>query len=145
MRLKIHIFYVLCFILLSFISCSRQPVYPEPSSVDSKIVIDVRIFKSELPEFFTYHYNNKNINFFVVKINNEVLSFFDACAKCYPQRLGYSAHRGHVICRACNIRYPLEGLKTGIGSCYPIILNGRLEGEKYLIDKEAVIAGSKYF
>jgi hypothetical protein len=50
-----------------------------------------------------------------------------------------------VICRVCNDRLPVDKLKEGFGSCYPFHLSGRTIGGKYVIDKEDVRKGKKYF
>ncbi|MEW6674695.1 MAG: Fe-S-containing protein [Nitrospirota bacterium] len=132
-------------IVLVLYSCTGKPVYPDVPFDGSKVVIDTNGLKDEVPVFYSFRNDRKIINFFVLKIDNEVQSYFDACAKCYPKKMGYRVDRKDVVCRACDIRYSLRSLKEGIGSCYPIVLKGKLEGDKYLIDKEAILEGSKYF
>jgi len=141
---KIGWFSLLFFFLL-LISCDRQPEYQEPSVSERGVVIEINGLKEAVPVFYTFYHDNKKINFFVIKVRGDVQSYFDACMKCYPKRLGYRIQDGHALCRACNMRYPIEGLKTGIGSCYPIILKGRMEGGKYFIDKGSITEGSKWF
>lgn len=114
-------------------ACSKQPAYPEPSRIGRDAVVDVSRLPSEIPEFYTYHYGGKKINFFVVKTNNTVLSFLDACVRCYAEKRGYRYEGGYVICRACNMRYPVSEIEKGFGSCYPIRLAGHIENGKYYI------------
>jgi uncharacterized membrane protein len=114
-------------------ACSRQPVYPPPSLSGRDVVIDVSTLKPEIPQFYTYRYNGKNISFFVLKLNERVVSFFDACASCYPHKRGYKYDDGSVVCRACNMRFSVYKLEKGLGGCYPIRLQGRTENGKYLI------------
>jgi uncharacterized membrane protein len=114
-------------------ACSRQPVYPPPSLSGRDVVIDVSKLKPEIPQFYTYRYNGKNISFFVLKLNERVVSFFDACASCYPHKRGYKYDDGSVVCRACNMRFSVYKLEKGLGGCYPIRLQGRTENGKYLI------------
>jgi uncharacterized membrane protein len=114
-------------------ACSRQPVYPPPSLSGRDVVIDVSKLKPEIPQFYTYRYNGKNISFFVLKLNERVVSFFDACASCYPHKRGYKYDDGSVVCRACNMRFSVYKLGKGLGGCYPIRLQGRTENGKYLI------------
>ncbi|MEK6700361.1 MAG: Fe-S-containing protein [Nitrospirota bacterium] len=87
----------------------------------------------EVPQFYTYHSGGKNINFFIIKMNDKVLSFLDACASCYPKKLGYRYESGYVICRACNMSFSTHKLEKGLGGCYPIKIEGRTEKGKYLI------------
>lgn len=132
-QLKKQITLILCLVLTFFVSCSRQPAYPEPSQIGPDAVIDISTLRPEIPEFFTYHYRNKNINFFVIKLNNNVLSYLDACADCYPKKLGYRFDNGYITCRACNVRYSVSEIEKGFGSCFPIQITGHLQNGKYLI------------
>jgi uncharacterized membrane protein len=120
-------------LFLMMAACSRQPVYPPPSLSGRDVVIDVSMLKPEIPQFYTYRYNGKNISFFVLKLNERVVSFFDACASCYPHKRGYKYDDGSMVCRACNMRFSVYKLEKGLGGCYPIRLQGRTENGKYLI------------
>jgi len=121
-------------IILSFLpACSGQSAYPEPPRMGREIVIDVSRLPSEIPKFFAYHYSGKKINFFVVKSKDKVLSFLDACVRCYTEKRGYRYEGGYVICRACNMRYPVSEIEKGLGSCYPIKLAGHIQDGKYYI------------
>ena len=97
------------------------------------------------PVFFTFHDGKNKINYFVVKTDGSYQAYFDACAKCYRRKNGYALEVGRVICRTCDVNYSVNDLKEGIGSCYPIKLEGRVEGNVYVIDKKAILAGEKYF
>ena len=81
----------------------------------------------------TYSYKNRKINFFVLKHEGKVLAFLDACARCYPEKLGYSFEGGRFICRKCNMSYSAEDIENGAGSCHPIKLKGELRGGVYRI------------
>ncbi|MDI6729488.1 MAG: Fe-S-containing protein [Thermodesulfovibrionales bacterium] len=119
--------------LLLLISCSRQPVYTVPAIEGTDIVIDAGTLEPDIPRFYTYHYRNKNINFFVIKTNGKILSFLDACANCYPAKLGYRYDNGYIICKQCSVRYSVSEVEKGFGSCFPIRISGHLKGSKYLI------------
>ncbi len=121
----------LVFVILS--ACSRQVSYPSPTQIGSDIVVDTAALELEVPQFYTYRFQNKQINFFVIKMNDKTLSFLDACASCYPHKQGYRYENNSVVCRYCNIRFPISKLEKGIGNCYPIKINGRIEQGKYLI------------
>jgi len=125
-------------LLPSLMSCSRQPVYPPPVFSGNDAVVDVSTLKPDIPQFYTYQYNGKRISFFVIKLNNGVLSFLDACVTCYPHKQGYRYEDGVVVCRACNQRFPVYKLEKGIGNCFPIKIAGRMENGEYLIPRSSL-------
>lgn len=131
--------------ILLLTACAKKPVYPDAPVSGETITIDTKALKEESPVFYSLRHREKKIVFFVVKIKGEAQSYFDACAKCYPGKLGYRADKQYVICRKCDIRYSMESLKTGFGSCYPIALRGKTEGNRYLIDKKSVLEGERLF
>lgn len=119
------------FLLLG--SCSSQPKYGTPPVLGSDIVIDIPSLPLELPKFFTFMVRERKVSFFLLKLNNGVFAFFDACASCYPQKRGYGYKDGQVICRACNMRFSIYKLEKGLGGCYPIRINGEIRGTNYHI------------
>ncbi len=137
--------FILLFSILLLAACAKKPTYPEAPVSDEAIIIDIKSLKEMSLVFYSLHYKDKKIDFFVVKVNEEVQSYFDACERCYPQKLGYRTDGEYVVCKACNVRYPIDSLKSGIGSCYPIVLKGRVEGNRYIIDKKDVIEGWRFF
>jgi len=131
-------------ILLS-LSCTRQPSYPPAAQQGADIVIDAASLKPDVPTFHTYRYHGKNISYFALKLDNKVLSFLDACASCYPHKQGYRCDDGSVTCRYCNMQFSLYKLEKGLGGCYPIKLEGRMENGKYLIPISALEAEASRF
>ena len=120
-------------VLLILSACSRQVSYPTPVRIGPDIVIDTSVLEVGVPKFYTYPFHEKHVNFFVVKIGDRILSFLDACTSCYPHKRGYRYEDNAVICRDCNVRLPIDKLEKGIGNCYPIKIEGRIEKGKYLI------------
>ncbi|NCO68838.1 MAG: DUF2318 domain-containing protein [Nitrospirae bacterium] len=138
--------YIILLVVLFLASCARQPDYPEPERTGSDVVINISSLKPALPEFFTYHYNkSRNINFFVINIDGKIFSFFDACERCYPKKLGYRFDNGSVLCRACDIRFPLSEIEKGVGSCSPIKLEGYVKDGKYFIPVSNIEAKADKF
>ncbi|MFZ5996985.1 MAG: Fe-S-containing protein [Nitrospirota bacterium] len=131
---------ILCLllVLLCITACGKQPTYTEAPLSGQEVAIDVSLLSDGVPHFFRYHYQGRNINFFVVKMEGKVLSFFDACMKCYPKRLGFRFDNGSVVCKACSEQYPLTEIEKGFGSCYPIRLEGRLQDHVYRIPVSAI-------
>jgi len=119
--------------ILLLSSCSRRPVYLPPAQSGTNVSIDIATLQPDIPKFFTYRHGSKLISFFVIIVNGEVLSFLDACASCYPHKKGYQYDKGSVICRNCNMQFPVSQLAKGLGGCFPIKIEGRREKEKYLL------------
>jgi uncharacterized membrane protein len=127
------------------LSCTRQPVHQGPQVAGTDVVIDAAALKTEVPEFYTYHLEGKSINFFVLRMQDKVLSFLDACTSCYHRKRGYRAGDGKVSCRDCNMTYALYKLEKGLGGCYPIKLEGRTKNGKYFISLSSLKAVSDKF
>jgi len=121
------------FLIFSLSACSKPPSYPAPQRTGADIVIETSSLELEVPKFYTYRFQGKHVNFFVIKMPDTILSFLDACASCYPQKQGYRCEGNEVICRYCNLRFPIGKLEKGLGSCYPIKIEGKVENGKYLI------------
>ena len=132
-------------VFLLFLACSKQPRYPEPPVSGGEIAIAITSLPLEVPQFYTIHYRGSNISFFVLRLNSEIRSFFDACVTCYPKKLGYAAEDGKVICRACSTSYSVYALDKGIGGCYPIQIHGRTEGGMYKIPLATITAEAAKF
>lgn len=132
-------------VLCSVFSCARTPVYPEVRPQGGAVRIALRDLPEKTAVFKTYYDRERGINYFVLKVNDKAESYFDACAKCYPKRLGYRIEGGRLGCRACDVKYSPENLKEGLGTCYPIRLPGKVEGEFYIISEADLKAGGKYF
>jgi len=140
------VFLVVASLMLVILSaCSRQVSYPSPARIGSDIVIDMSSLELEVPKFYTYQFQGKKVNFFVIKMDDKTLSFLDACASCYPHKQGFRCEDNAVICRYCNVRYPLGKLEKGIGNCYPIKIEGRMEKGKYLISADTLAKAADKF
>ena len=130
---------------LLLISCSRQIVYPPAPQSGTDVVIEVAALQSEVPKFYTYHYQGKNISFFLLKVQDRVLAFLDACASCYPHKQGFRYENGCVSCRYCNMQFPVRKLEQGIGGCYPIKLEVRIENGQFRIPIKSLEAAADKF
>lgn len=132
-------------VLSVFSSCTRQPVYPEPPKRGPEVVIDARALRPETPVFFSYQYRDKCINFFVLKVEDRVFSFLDACMSCYPQKLGYTFTDGRLTCRACGMEYSVLQIEKGLGSCFPIRIDGRLQNGEYHMSRSVLETAADKF
>lgn len=131
--------------ILLIVGCSRRPLYPAPKIVDDKVVVYTGQLIEKKPLFHSYNYNKKRINFFVIKIDGKVSSYLDACAACYPKKLGFGSDDGHIYCRACNVRYHVSEIEKGFGSCYPIKISGEERDGKYFISLKTLQERSDKF
>ncbi len=121
-------------VAISTATCSRQPRYPAAPQQGTDIVIDAASLETDVPRFFTYRYQDRNISFFVLKLPSGIASYLDACITCYPKRLGYQYREGYVRCRACDTDYSVYKLEKGMGGCYPIKIGGKVENGTYRIE-----------
>lgn len=146
-EMKITSFFI--FIVVLYMSCSRMPVYQEVHYFNNHVQIEILHLPVNEPVFFTIHPHGNSkkvaINFFVLRSATDIQSYFDACARCYPKKMGYRYRDSHIFCRACDISYHIYDLKDGIGSCYPIKLKGYIKDNYYVIELQHVLEGEKYF
>ena len=124
---------VLLFTVIIIAACTSQPRYPAPARIGTDFVVEAASLQLEIPRFFTYQYNGKNISFFVMRMKIGIQSYLDACASCYPHKRGYHYENGAVTCRFCGQKFSVNKLDKGMGGCYPIKIEGRTEKGKYLI------------
>jgi hypothetical protein len=123
-------------------ACARKPAYPEARAAGDLISVEI---PAEGPAFYSFNGDGVKIDFFVVKTAEAVESYFDACYKCYTKKLGYRPDGDEILCLACGVRYSIEELREGIGSCSPVPLAGRVEGGRYVIEKRDLLKGAQYF
>jgi len=135
MKLSLSFILAMLYMLLALgiVACARQPEYAPPLRSGSDIAIEVSKLQEGIPLFLTYHHKEKKISFFVVKIDNTVLSFLDACNACYPHKRGYKYDHGMIVCLYCKEKYLMNEIAAGSGNCYPIKLSGRIQAGRYLI------------
>jgi uncharacterized membrane protein len=127
-------------------ACTRQPVHARPEIQGQDIIVDASSLEPDVPRFFTYDHEGRNVSFFVLKIGRNVFSFLDACASCYTHRRGYRYDEDAVVtCRYCDMKFSIYKLEKGLGGCYPIRIEGRLDNSNYLIPLAAIRAQADKF
>ena len=136
---------ILIGIVFILFACSNGHVYEEAPFNGSKVIIDANMLKEGVPVFYTLRHNGRHINYIVMKTDNDIQSYFDACAECYPEKKGFRHEDGSLVCNLCNVGYSLHTFKEGKGSCYPFKLEGILKDNVYEIDKDTIIKGKRYF
>ncbi len=138
-------FVLLLILLLGIAACNSRPQGLEVPLDGSRAIVDVAALKEGTPGFYWVEIEGKRIGFFIIKVDGKVSSYFNACAKCYPRKLGYRFENGSLVCRACSVRYDVHELNNGIGGCYPLPLKGEMAGRKYVIEEGALLNGVRYF
>jgi uncharacterized membrane protein len=139
-----RVFMLLCLAVL-ISSCHQKPSYRQVRFDGNVAVVDVHSLKEGVPDFYSAVFEGRKIDFFIIAENRVVKAYFDACKECYFKKMGYRYEKGELVCRACNVRFPIDKLDTGIGGCYPIKVPGTRKDDKYIIQKEALEAGLKFF
>jgi len=125
-------------LIASLAACSRQPRYAAPPIEGDDVVMRIASLPLETPQFYSFRTKGKDVNFFVIRMKDVVLSFLDACLTCYPRKLGYESKDGYVVCRACDTTYSVYKLEKGIGGCFPIRIEGTQEGDDYRIARSTL-------
>jgi uncharacterized membrane protein len=132
---------ILLGIILILSACSNGNVHQMASSDGQKVMIDTDLLREGIPVFYTF----EGINFFVIKTDNAVHAYLDACEECYIHGKGFRYEDGRLICNYCNVRYPMDNLEYGQGRCHPIKLKGVFRGHIYEIDADTLLENSRYF
>ncbi|MBF0336946.1 MAG: DUF2318 domain-containing protein [Nitrospirae bacterium] len=125
--------FVYVLVVLGLLSCESQVGHLTPTQRGAELIFDVTTLKGEVPKFYTYRYQGKKINFFVIKVDGRVMSFLDACKSCYQRKLGFEFHDGYFMCRSCKTSYSVHEIEKGISNCMPVKIDGRRQGDDYRI------------
>lgn len=97
--------------------------------------------------FYKVSLNNGEVRFFAVKDNNgQVRTALDACDVCYKERKGYQQQGDVMLCRNCNLTFPIDRIGPGsVGGCNPHFLPSQVEGDRLVITVEQLQSGIRYF
>ena len=141
----IYFLIIFCILLFS-VSCESDNVtYSNPLIEGDKVIIDTGLLGDKRPEFFSMTVNGKNVAFFIIKINDSVESYIDACQNCYLFKKGFKVKDSYIICRHCTSEYAIDTLEAGLTSCHPMPLKGELKGGEYYISLKEIKKAAKYF
>jgi len=124
---------VLMLFLLLPAACSDKPAYPEPPLRGADLFIEASLIERDVPVFFTYATDRGPASFFILRNEDGIFAFHDACETCYPKEKGYRFADGYLICNACNQQFSTKSIIRGVGGCYPIRINGRETDGGYLV------------
>ncbi len=108
-----------CVLLLSA-GCTKQaPEHPPVTPEGDVIKIPVNAVNDGGVHFYTYKYEEKNINFFVrTNGKGKLHAHYDACYSCYKYKMGFRVEGSEILCIACNLKYSLnDEMWDYIGPC----------------------------
>ena len=135
-------------LLGSVSSCAREAAkYPEVRARDGFVTADASGIASESGRFFTYRADGgKRVDFFVYRDSaGAPHAVLDACRTCYRWKKGYLLDGNEVVCVKCDMRFKLDALAQGTGSCVPIQVKSELRGNSLIIPVSELEAGARYF
>lgn len=126
-------------------ACAQGPTYEPPPIRGDYVVVNVKELSLNSPRFYTYQNGSKKVNFFVVRTEHSTEAYLDACMRCYPHKKGFRVEGFFLVCRYCGSRYPLDKLKAGLGTCYPIPLKAEQKGNLLFISTKSLKEAERYF
>ncbi len=96
--------------------------------------------------YFSYKFQGKTINFFVLKSRDGVIrAAFDACDVCFPKRKGYTQAGDYMICNNCGQRFHSTKINVLKGGCNPAPLRRTNNGKDLVIAAADILTGYRYF
>jgi len=121
--------------------------YPEVRAFEGSVSIVADDVAAGSARFFTFRdHSGRTADFFVYRESNGAArAALDACRTCARFRKGYRLDGDRVVCIYCGMRFELDGLARGIGSCVPIALPVSRAGDRLHIAAEALEEGMRYF
>lgn len=128
--------------------CSRNNAkYPELSARGGIVSVDLSGFGPGSGHFHTYRSSSgKKVDYFVYRESfGPPHVVLDACRTCYRWKKGYILDGKEVVCLKCDMRFKLDGLAQGAGSCVPIALKTEQRGDTLIIPVTELEAGARFF
>lgn len=120
--------------------------YPLVEAQGGEIRLPLSTFDDYQAHFYTYMYNGRPIEFFVVKSRDGVVrAAFNACDVCYPARKGYHQEGDVMVCNNCGRRFPTNQINIVRGGCNPAPLERAVDGDTLVIRVQNLLAGLVYF
>jgi uncharacterized membrane protein len=134
--------------LASVSGCTRgRAKYPEVRALDGTVSIVTEDLAAGSARFFTFRdHSGRTADFFVYRESGGAArAALDACRTCARWKKGYRPEGGRMVCIYCGMRFDIDTLSKGIGSCVPIALPASQAGERIHIAAEGLEEGVRYF
>ncbi|HEY5998142.1 MAG TPA: Fe-S-containing protein, partial [bacterium] len=121
--------------------------YPEVRAVDGTVSLEAADVAAGSVRFFTFRDDaGRAADFFIYRDSGgTVRAAFDACRTCARWKKGYRLEGGKMVCIKCGMRFELDTLPTGIGSCVPVAVPVERTGGRLVIAAKALEEGERYF
>jgi uncharacterized membrane protein len=102
---------------------ARTPVCDAVSGVGT-VNVDVSRLARGMARTFCYLDDaGRELRFVLARgADGKLRSVFDACRQCFSYHRGFALADGHLVCRVCGNRYPIERVHEGKASCVPVNL-----------------------
>ena len=144
----VAILVIAVFLQVAFGGCSQETAkYPEVHARDGVITVDLAGIGAESGRFHTYRSNSgKKVDFFIYRESSGVpRAVLDACRTCFRWKKGYALEGKEVVCIKCDMRFKLDSLAQGTGSCVPVALKAESRGDTLVIPVSELEAGARFF
>jgi len=128
--------------------CMRSRAkYPEVRALDGTVSVVTEEIAAGGARFFTFRdRSGRTADFFVYRESGGTArAALDACRTCARWKKGYRLEGDRMVCIYCGMRFELDHLADGIGSCVPIALPVSRGGDRIHIAAEALEEGLRYF
>lgn len=136
-----------CLTLLFLIAgCSRSS-HQTLQADEGVIRVPVAELQPLKASFFSVNLDGKEIRFFAVKGNDgQVRTALDACDVCYRERKGYEQREGVMLCRNCNLTFPIDRIgPSSVGGCNPHFLPSQTTVDQVVIAVDELRKGGRFF
>ena len=130
------------------LGCARgQAKYPELRALDGTVSVVTEDIAPGTARFFSFRgASGRTADFFVYRESDgDAHAALDACRTCARWKKGYRLEGDRMVCSYCGMRFELDALTGGIGSCVPIALPASRRGERLQIAAETLEDGLRYF
>ncbi|MHB1133796.1 MAG: Fe-S-containing protein [Chloroflexota bacterium] len=97
--------------------------------------------------YYTLRASAKEIDFYVLKASDgSIRAAIDSCDVCFAARKGYRQEGDEMVCNNCGQRFPSVKIGEVKGSCNPVPLGSKVEGDSVTIDADELSReGARYF
>lgn len=130
------------------VGCSREATkYPEVVARDAVVTVDLAGIEAGSGRFHSYRSRSGTIVDFLVYRDSSGVphAVLDACRTCYRWKKGYRLEGDEAVCIKCDMRFKLDSLAQGMGSCVPIRVAAEPRERTLVIPVAELEAGSRYF
>lgn len=144
--MKRYLLFASLTLLFLIAGCSRPS--HEALQADGAVVrVPIAKLQSLKASFFSVTLDGKDIRFFAVKgSDGQVRTALDACDVCYRERKGYEQREGVMLCRNCNLTFPIDRIgPSSVGGCNPHFLPSQTTADQVVIAVDELRKGGRFF